>query len=105
MDYCMIMLTTSSKEEAEKITALLLENRAVSCMQMMPINSHYHWKGKIEHSNEILLLCKTTDALYTFAESLIRKNHSYEVPQIIKIPITGGLPEYLNWISQETNKQ
>lgn len=100
--YCIVLSTAPSQEEADKIGALLLESRAASSVQMSTIFSHYHWKGKIERANEIHLLVKTTDALYPRVETLIKENHSYEVPQIVKIPIVSGLPEYLNWISGET---
>lgn len=102
MDYCIVLSTTSSKEEADKIAGILLENRAASCVQMSSIVSHYHWEGKIECTNEIRLLIKTTDTLYQRVECLIKENHSYKVPQIIKLPVTSGLPEYLDWISEET---
>ena len=100
MSYCIILSTSNSKEEAEKIASLLLETRIAACVQMTPIVSHYHWKGKIEHTNEIRLLIKTKDELYKQVENLIKENHSYEVPQIVKLPITAGLPEYLDWISE-----
>ena len=102
MAFCIVLSTTGSQEEADKIAGVLLENRAASCVQMMPITSHYRWKGKIERENEIHLLIKTRDDLYPHVESLIKENHSYEVPQIVKIPVTGGLPEYLDWIGEET---
>ena len=100
--YCLVLSTTASQDEADKIAAVLLENRAAACVQMKPIVSLYHWKGQIERSNEIQLLIKTKDALYPRVERLIKENHSYEVPQIVKLPINAGLPEYLNWISEET---
>jgi periplasmic divalent cation tolerance protein len=103
MNYCIVLSTTGSQEEADKIAGILLESRAASCVQISPIVSHYRWKGKIEKENEIRLLIKTTDALYSKVENLIRENHSYEVPQIVKVPITGGLKEYLDWISEETD--
>jgi len=99
---CVILSTVESQDEADKIAAVLLENHAAACVQMLPIVSHYRWKGKIERSSEILLSVKTTDALYARVEDLIRKNHSYEVPQIVKLPITAGLTEYLDWISKST---
>ena len=102
MIYCIVLSTASSQEEADTIAGVLLDNRAASCVQMTPITSLYHWDGKILRSNEIQLLIKTTETLYLRVESLIRENHSYEVPQIVKIPIIDGLPEYLNWISAET---
>jgi periplasmic divalent cation tolerance protein len=69
---------------------------------MTPITSLYQWKGKTEHASEIQLLIKTTDALYPRVENLIKENHAYEVPQIVKIPINAGLPDYLEWISEST---
>ena len=102
MAYCVVLSTAGSQEEADKIANVLLENRAASCVQMSPVVSSYHWDGKIERANEIRLVIKTIDALYPQVESLIRKNHSYKVPQIVKLQISGGLKEYLDWISEET---
>jgi periplasmic divalent cation tolerance protein len=102
MTYCIILSTVESQEEADKITAVLLENRVAACVQMKPILSVYRWKGKIERANEIQLLIKTSDALYHRVEDLIKKHHSYDVPQIVKLPISDGLTEYLEWISEET---
>ena len=99
----LILSTVASQEEADTIGAVLLEKRAAACVQMMPLCSMYHWKGNIERSNEILLIIKTTEALYPHVESLIREHHSYEVPQIVQLPIIGGLSEYLSWITTETN--
>ena len=102
MTYCIILSTTNSIEEANALTDILLENKAAACVQTLPISSAYHWKGKIERSPEILMLIKTTDNQYPRVQELIRANHSYEVPEIIKFSITDGLPEYLNWILQCT---
>jgi periplasmic divalent cation tolerance protein len=102
MDYCIVLTTTNSQEEADTIASLLLENRAAACVQFSPISSLYHWEGKIERSDEIRLLIKTTGALYPRVESLIKENHSYQVPQIVKLPVNAGLPEYLDWITEET---
>ena len=102
MTYCVVFSTVHSQEEAEKIAEILLKNRVASCVQFIPITSLYHWQGNIERAKEILLLIKTTDSLYHYVEELIRENHSYEVPQVVKLPISAGLPEYLNWITAET---
>ena len=102
MSYCIVLSTSASQEEAEKIADLLLKRRIVSCVQMTPVVSLYHWKGKIERASEIQMLMKTTDDLYPQAEKLIKENHSYEVPQIVKIPISTGHKQYLDWISEET---
>jgi periplasmic divalent cation tolerance protein len=102
MGYCIVLTTTATREEADKIAALLLENRLAACVQISPVTSVYRWKGNVERENELRLVIKTTDELYDKVEKLIKENHSYEVPQIVKTPITGGLPEYLDWIAEET---
>ena len=102
--YCIVLSTCGSQEEADKIAGVLLENHAAACVQMKPIVSLYHWKGAIERSDEIQLIIKTTNALYATVERLIRENHSYQVPQIVQIPVIAGLPEYLGWIIEETNR-
>ena len=99
---CIISTAVSSVAEADKITALLLEQRAAACVQQININSAYHWQGKIEHSAEILMLIKTREELYPLVEKLIKTNHSYQLPEIIRLPIADGLPAYLNWIGKET---
>jgi periplasmic divalent cation tolerance protein len=63
VDYCIVLSTTGSQEEACKIAGILLESRAASCVQISPIVSLYRWKGKIEKENETRLLIKTTGAL------------------------------------------
>jgi len=102
MPYCIVFTTAGSQDEANKIAGALLESRTVSCVQMAPIKSSYHWKGKVENADEIHLTVKTKDELYSEVERIIKANHSYEVPQIVKVAITGGLPSYLDWIEAET---
>ena len=102
MSHCIVLTTTASAEEADKIANVLVENRVVACVQIFPIVSIYRWQGKVERENELRLTIKTTNELYPRVENLIKENHSYEVPQIVKVPITGGLREYLEWISGET---
>lgn len=102
MAYCVVFSTAGSQAEADKLAVALLEARAASCVQMTPIKSVYHWKGAIEHADEIHMTIKTRDDLYPKVQEIIAKNHSYETPQIVKIPITDGLPAYLDWIKNET---
>lgn len=100
--YIMITTTFDKKEEANKIIELLLEKRLVSCCQLSNITSSYHWKGKIEHTDEFLLQMKSKKSLYKEIESIILKNHSYETPQLITYDIVDGYKEYLDWIEEET---
>ena len=74
-------------------------------MQMLPIESVYLWQGKICDEKETVLLIKTKTDLFDKIKSVIKENHSYEVPEIIQIPITNGLPEYLKWIDECTKNE
>ena len=96
---CSIVITTASdRESARTIAGLLVEKRLAACVQMFPIESVYLWKGEICAGNETALFIKTTSALLDKISQAIKENHAYEVPEIIQVPITGGLKEYLAWI-------
>ena len=100
--YIMITTTFDNKDEANKISELLLKERLVSCCQLSNITSSYHWKGKIEHTEEYLLQMKSKKELYKEIEKVILNNHSYETPQLIAYDIIDGYKEYLDWIEEET---
>ena len=100
--YIMITTTFDNKDEANKISELLLKERLVSCCQISNITSSYHWKGKIEHTEEYLLQMKSKKELYNQIEKIILENHSYETPQLVAYDIIDGYKEYLNWIGEET---
>ena len=100
--YIIITTTFENKEEANKIIEILLEERLVSCCQLSHIESSYHWKGKIEHINELLLQMKSKKELFKEIEKVILENHSYETPQLVAYDIVDGFKEYLDWIGEET---
>ena len=97
-----IVLTTSgSREEAEKIAHALVERRLAACVNIVgPIYSVYRWQGKVESAAEHLLLVKTTADLSDSVAKAIRELHSYELPECIQVPIEGGSAEYLKWIEE-----
>ncbi len=99
--YCIIMTTFSDKAVGQGIIDGLIKNRLAACIQAIEVNSFYHWKGAVNNDKEVLLFIKTKSSLYDEVESFIRKNHSYELPEIIKVPIEKGLPAYLDWINTE----
>lgn len=101
-EYSLILTTCADAADADRLTAALLENRLAACVQRMPIQSAYHWQGAIQHEAELLLLIKTRRDLYPAVEERLRALHPYDVPEIIQLPITAGLPAYLNWISDNT---
>jgi len=101
-DYCVILTTCGSQEEADSIAAGLVEARLAACVQQTPIRSTYRWEGKIVKDEEILLFIKTRTDIYPQIEAWIRSHHSYDVPEIIRLPVDAGLDDYLTWVKTET---
>ena len=98
-----IYSTTSSVEEARKIARIIVEEKLAACVNIIPkIESIYRWQGKIEEDNESILLAKTIDKNVDQVIQRIKENHSYDVPDIVAIPITHGFKEYLDWVEVET---
>ena len=100
--YSMIVTTCPDKDAAKVIAKLLVDQRLAACVQMLPIESVYIWREDVCDENEIMLFIKSKAELFGRISNAIRENHSYEVPEIIQLPITGGLPEYLKWIEDNT---
>jgi len=98
--YMMILTTCADKESAKRLAEVLVRTRLAACAQLLPIESIYLWKGEVCEENETMLLLKTKTVLKDKLMDAIKKNHSYEVPEFIHLPITGGSPEYLAWIDE-----
>lgn len=97
--YSVVLITVSSSEEGEKIARQILEKKFAACVNIVPgITSLYWWKGKIETASEFLLIVKTKMSLFDSLMSLVKKIHSYTVPEIICLPIEKGNKDYLDWI-------
>ena len=103
--YLVVFITTSGHEEARKIADALVSQRKAACVNIVPrVNSLFRWKGKIEDAEESLLVVKTRAKLFSDVVSTVKSIHSYEVPEIIALPIVEGNPDYLKWIDEETGK-
>ncbi len=101
----LVSTTFETREDAEKMANLLLQERLVACAQISrPIASWYWWKDAIEHSTEYSLSMKSTEELFTALEIAIKEHHPYETPEIIGIPITRISIEYLDWMKLELKK-
>ena len=88
---------------AERAAHALLGAKAVACVNIHPaVKSCYHWNGKLEEAMEIPLSAKTTAQRYRQVEEILRHQHPYELPEIIALPVTHGLPAYLQWVQTET---
>ena len=98
-----IYTTIDNVQGARKIANTLVEEQLVACVNIIPkIESIYRWKGKIETDNEFVLIAKTTDKNVKKTIRRIKTLHTYELPDIIVLPIIGGLKEYLEYITNET---
>ena len=97
-----VLITTSSEEEAHSIASLLLNQRKAACVNIVPgVDSLFWWQGKIDSAQENLLIVKTKASLLPEVVSLVKRNHSYEVPEVIGLPIIGGNEDYLRWLDSE----
>jgi periplasmic divalent cation tolerance protein len=103
-EYVQVSTTAGSEQEAERISAALIERRLAACVQVVgPIASHYRWQDEIEQAREWLCLAKTESSRYPELEAAIRELHSYEEPEIVATPIIAGSAGYLDWISTTLN--
>ncbi len=101
--YVQITMTTDSRDEADKLARVAVDNRLAACAQVLsPIWSTYWWQGKIETAEEWMILMKTQERRVMELIDRLRVEHSYETPEIIATPITAGNPAYLAWIEAET---
>ena len=100
-----VLVTTASYEEAEKIGRIIVESRLAACANVLNgMHSIFRWDNKINVENECLMIIKTTLQRYSELEAVIRQHHSYSVPEIIALPVVAGSVPYLNWIRSETSK-
>jgi periplasmic divalent cation tolerance protein len=103
-DILIVFTNLPDDASAEKLAQLLIESRAAACVnRLASCISTYRWKDNIEITAEVPLLIKTTRAAYPRLEKLIREAHPYELPEIVAVPVTAGLPAYLDWVSGETD--
>ncbi len=101
-NHIQVLTTTASREEAERIARALIGERLAACVQVIgPISSTYRWQGAIETSQEWLCVAKSRQELYGEIEKAIRRIHSYQVPEILAVPVVAGSADYLAWLDQE----
>jgi len=104
-DYIVVLVTASSAQEADRIASVLLESKVAACVNITgQIRSLFWWEGKIDQAQEMLLVIKTKEVLLEEVIRLVRENHSYDVPEVIALPIVGGNPAYLEWIDTVTSR-
>jgi len=104
MSEVLLVLTNApDRATAERIAEALIAKNVAACVNILAeCTSIYRWEGKIDRTQEIPLLIKTTRTAYSHLENVLRELHPYELPEIIAVPVTTGLPTYLTWVTQET---
>jgi len=103
MSFVQVLTAVDTQEHAQLIAQTVVEQRLAACAQVIgPISSIYWWKGQLETAGEFLCLLKTRADLYRAVEQAVREAHPYEVPEILAMPVSAGLPAYLAWVEGET---
>ena len=101
-DFILVITTVSSEPEAKKLGEALIETRLAACVNIIPsVTSIFRWEGKISVEPELIIIAKSHQKLFPMIKEKILSLHSYDVPEIISLPISNGSEEYLKWIEQE----
>ena len=101
-DKIVVLVTCGSSAEARKIARALVETKLAACANILeaPVRSIYRWNGRVESAKEFLIILKSSRKRFAAIEREVRRLHSYDVPEIIALPIARGSQGYLKWISQ-----
>ena len=101
-DKIVVLSTCNSEEEARTIARGLVERRLAACVQVTPgIRSVYQWQGKVEEADEFLLVIKSRRDLFDRLQEELRRMHSYDVPEVVALPVVDGSADYLKWLDRE----
>ena len=102
-DTVIVFCTCPQRESALGIAEQLVDRRLAACVNLVPgITSVYRWEGRRESADEVLLVIKTRNERFTELQQAVSELHPYELPELIAVPVTRGLPAYLNWVAQCT---
>jgi periplasmic divalent cation tolerance protein len=106
MEILLVITTLPDLAAAQSLAKCLVELRVAACVNIQaPCHSVYSWKGKVENTEEVPVLIKTTAARYADLEAAILAVHPYELPEIVALPVAQGLPDYLAWVAAETTPE
>jgi periplasmic divalent cation tolerance protein len=97
-----VFITTANAEEAQRIADVLLNERKAACINIVPgVSSLFWWQGKLDSAEESLLIVKTRASVLSQIVNLVKEHHSYDIPEVIALPIIGGNRDYLEWMGRE----
>lgn len=98
-DFIIVLVTTKDRAEAEKISQTLLQEKLIACANIIsPVASCFIWQGKIDKAEECIVVMKTRKGLFAELALCVRALHSYEVPEVLALPIVEGSEAYLAWL-------
>jgi periplasmic divalent cation tolerance protein len=99
--FALILVTAPDLKTARRLAQAALDAGLIACANLVPgLESHYRWQGKLERSAEVLLLLKTTGKCLDQLEQLILREHPYDTPEFLVLPLTGGNERYLAWLAE-----
>ena len=105
MENIRVVLVSIPRDEANKLARSLVENHLAACINVVPkIESYFWWDNKLEHEEEALLIIKTTQQRFDELRAWVVANHPYDLPEIISLPLSDGLSDYIEWVKKETER-
>jgi len=105
-DALLVLTTCASAKEAADLSAALVERRLAACVSALTgVVSTYRWQSQVQHDEEVLVVVKTTQARYEAIERFIQKQTSYELPEILAVPVHSGSSEYLKWLTASVSPE
>lgn len=101
-----VLITAGDQAEARSMASALVQEKLAACVNIVPgVESIYYWEGNICSDEEFLLVVKTRKALFPQLEERVREMHTYDVPEIIALPIEEGSQDYFNWLAKSTGEK
>ncbi len=103
-DYCVVFITTDGAEQGQQLADALVAKRVAACVNVLPqVKSLFWWQGKVDRADEAMLVVKTKRSLLEGLKQVVEQIHSYDVPEIIALPIIWGSESYLEWLNKEAS--
>ncbi len=103
--YIVVLITAANDDEASMLGKALVQEKLIACANLSPVNSIYRWKGELYEEAEVMLTCKAMEANLEKIIARVKELHSYEVPEIIALPILGGSKDYLDWVEENSSSE
>ena len=104
-EHCIVLCTVPDAATGEALGQHLVETGLAACVNLVPgLTSIYRWQGKVQRDAEVLLVIKTRHDRFAALSAAVRERHPYELPEIIAVPLSAGLPAYLDWINQSLDQ-